>query len=244
VSLAYAIVAPISSQPTWLTSISGQFPLPAPLQDIAIHLLIRGDYAYLGYGWLGCISEYERPTALMYDFGVPRESICYEISPGVFKREYTKSSVVLDCNSFTPNITLRGQNHTIPIPPPPQPPPLPPGEACTGAPIGYTCQLHRCSTDGDPRGHCGPDLCFPKIQVPSLCTPLPFPMSDAVAEAARRCTSYQQCRSFGIYSGALRSKSTYESHCFKNPSACFKFFTTGNRSLDAVPDSWIMYLKK
>ena len=48
-----------------------QFPLPAPVQDIATFLLVRGPYAWIGYGWLGCISDYERPEALDYDYGLP-----------------------------------------------------------------------------------------------------------------------------------------------------------------------------
>lgn len=30
-------------------------PLKAPRQDIATFLLARGDYAWLGYGWQGCV---------------------------------------------------------------------------------------------------------------------------------------------------------------------------------------------
>jgi hypothetical protein len=39
------------------------------LQDIANFLLVRGPYAWLGHGWLGCSREYEVPEQFNWDFG-------------------------------------------------------------------------------------------------------------------------------------------------------------------------------
>ena len=87
-----------------------QFPLPAPLQDIATFLLVRGAYAWMGYGWLGCTDTYERPDALKHDYGEPVDKICYETTPGVFTRKWSKATITLDCNTWTPNITLSGSD--------------------------------------------------------------------------------------------------------------------------------------
>merc|ERR1711924_309878 len=38
--------------------------LTDPLQDIANFLLVRGKYAFLGHGWLGCSRTYEVPEQI------------------------------------------------------------------------------------------------------------------------------------------------------------------------------------
>ncbi len=77
-------------------------------QDLANFLLIRGDFAYLGHGWLGCSRNYAYPDALNADYGVA-QGLCSETATGsgVFTREYTKSTVQMDCNSWTPKITFK-----------------------------------------------------------------------------------------------------------------------------------------
>jgi len=81
-----------------------QFPLPSPTQDIATFLLVRGPYAWLGYGWLGCIDTYERPPELGLDVGEPTGQ-CEEASPGVFTRKWSKATVAMDCNTWEGSIT-------------------------------------------------------------------------------------------------------------------------------------------
>jgi hypothetical protein len=82
--------------------------LQFPLQDIANFMLIRGDYAYLGHGWLGCSRTYEVPKEINFDYGVPTE-LCHETAPnsGVFTRDWTKATISLDCNTWTPTITMK-----------------------------------------------------------------------------------------------------------------------------------------
>jgi len=82
--------------------------LTSPVQDIANFLLVRGPYAYLGHGWLGCSRDYEVPDLLNADFGEPTE-LCSETAPnsGVFTRAWTKADVEMDCNTWTPTITLK-----------------------------------------------------------------------------------------------------------------------------------------
>jgi len=77
-------------------------------QDLANFLLIRGDYAFLGHGWLGCSRSYAYPDALNADYG-EAQGLCAETAPGsgVFVRDYTKSTVQMDCNTWTPKITFK-----------------------------------------------------------------------------------------------------------------------------------------
>lgn len=83
--------------------------LPEFEQDLANFLLTRGQYAWLGHGWLGCSREYQFPDALNADYGEPTSGLCKETAPnsGVFTREYSKASVKMDCNSWTPTITMK-----------------------------------------------------------------------------------------------------------------------------------------
>lgn len=80
--------------------------LTSPLQDIANFLLIRGPFALLGHGWLGCSRTYEVPEQLNWDYGTPTE-LCKETATGVFTRDWTKATVSMDCNTWTPKITLK-----------------------------------------------------------------------------------------------------------------------------------------
>ena len=85
--------------------------LSEPLLDIAAFQLIRGPHAWLGHGWSGCGAVYERPAALDGDYGEPL-GLCRETEPGksgVFTREFTKSHVVVDCNTWTGNVTSRAE---------------------------------------------------------------------------------------------------------------------------------------
>ena len=75
-------------------------------EDLANFLLTRGKYAYLGHGWLGCSLEYVFPPELNLDYGEPTE-LCHETKPGVFQREWTKATIEMDCNSYTPTITMK-----------------------------------------------------------------------------------------------------------------------------------------
>ena len=82
--------------------------LTYPLQDIANFLLSRGPYALIGHGWLGCSRTYEVPDQLNWDYGEPT-GLCSETAPnsGIFTRDWTKASVQMDCNTWTPTITLK-----------------------------------------------------------------------------------------------------------------------------------------
>jgi hypothetical protein len=87
--------------------------------DLAVFLASRGPYAWLGYGWMGCgcgwehggkmpCDFYERPDALNLDYGEPT-GLCKETASGtgVFKREWTKSTVTVDCNAYTSTIKMK-----------------------------------------------------------------------------------------------------------------------------------------
>lgn len=114
------------SMPTHTVAGWTNFTLPYPEQDIASFLLVRGEFAWLGYGYQGCSSNrrsfpgnswrssgYEWPELLDRDYGVPLGA-CGETSPGVsqvFTREWSKASISLDCKSFEASIMMkRGGN--------------------------------------------------------------------------------------------------------------------------------------
>jgi hypothetical protein len=82
--------------------------LTDPDTDIAAFLLTRGGHAWLGHGWSGCSRVYERPEALDGDYGEPL-GLCSETAPqsGIFKREWSKSSITLDCNTWKGEITMK-----------------------------------------------------------------------------------------------------------------------------------------
>lgn len=127
---------------------------------------------------------------------------------GIFTRRWTKATVTLDCNTFTPNITLDGHSQPIPVPagppPPPPPAPAPPPTPCPANfnVSGYSCTVHTCGADVHPvKEHCGDDLCYPTVHLPSLCEKLPTPLSAAIAEAKKRCDAYQLCKNFAINTG-------------------------------------------
>ena len=82
-------------------------------QDLAAFLLIRSDYAWLGYSWGGCDRQYSRPAMLDEDFGVPTDAFCREVAPGVFSREWTKASVSLDTNTNEATISMKNDDDGI-----------------------------------------------------------------------------------------------------------------------------------
>ena len=84
--------------------------LPWFKQDLAAFLLVRSEFAWLGYSWRGCNQQYTRPAMLDADFGVPMDAVCKEVGgagSGVFTRAWTKATVTLDTNSNTATITMK-----------------------------------------------------------------------------------------------------------------------------------------
>lgn len=91
--------------------------LPAYMQDLASFLLVRGPYAWLGYGWQGCTSGdlhayhgsgYAKwGTELDEDYGEPLER-CHETAAGseVFERKWSKATVQLDCKAWKGTIRM------------------------------------------------------------------------------------------------------------------------------------------
>jgi hypothetical protein len=82
--------------------------LADPEADLANFLLVRGPYGWLGHGWLGCSRTYDFPAALNADYGEPL-GLCSETAAGsgVFTREWSKASVSMDCNTWTPSIVMK-----------------------------------------------------------------------------------------------------------------------------------------
>jgi hypothetical protein len=83
-------------------------PLPNFSEDLASFLLIRGPYAWLGYGWVGCDVNYEFPAPLTFDYGVP-QGICSETVPGqsgIFTRQWSKANITVNCNTFDFDVAM------------------------------------------------------------------------------------------------------------------------------------------
>ena len=62
----------------------------------------------MGWGFLGCTAtfNYTQPKELSIDYGRPTGR-CVASAAGKFVREYTKSTVELDCNSWTGTIKMK-----------------------------------------------------------------------------------------------------------------------------------------
>jgi hypothetical protein len=100
------------------TNASSAATLPAFNEDLATFLLVRGDYAWLGYGWLGCTSDsnagfgknwsYPYPAGLRVDYGIPTLPY-YETgsNTGIFQRDYTKATVQFNCNTWTGTVSMK-----------------------------------------------------------------------------------------------------------------------------------------
>ena len=108
---------------TWMKSTGGglnntalqySFAADAPTEqefmiDLAIFLLVRGDYAWLGYFWNGCHSNWvygDWNEMLDKDYGKPLGGYT-EISNGVFERQWSKATIKMDCNQYKPTITFK-----------------------------------------------------------------------------------------------------------------------------------------
>lgn len=81
--------------------------LPDLEADLANFLLVRGPYAWLGHGWLGCSKEYMYPDELSVDYGEPMGQCTETDTPGVYAREWSKATVQMDCNTWTPTVTFK-----------------------------------------------------------------------------------------------------------------------------------------
>ena len=94
-----ALMYPLSGQPE---------SIPDLAQDLANFLLVRGPNAFLGHAWKGCSHRYVFPPELNLDYGEPTE-LCAETAPnsGVFKREWSKATVEMDCNAWKGAIKMR-----------------------------------------------------------------------------------------------------------------------------------------
>lgn len=79
---------------------------PNLINDLANFLLIRGPYGYLGWAWKGCSRNYYFPPEFNVDYGEPK-SLCAETSPGIFTREFSKSTVTMDCNNYIGKISMK-----------------------------------------------------------------------------------------------------------------------------------------
>jgi hypothetical protein len=87
------------------------------VRDVATFLLVRGDFAWIGHGWIGCVNgatepnatRYMRPAALDADYGEPVDGGCVETAAGshIFSRRYTKATITVDCNALEGRLDMK-----------------------------------------------------------------------------------------------------------------------------------------
>jgi len=97
--------SPLLERP-FVYSFTRPIPLTSVMQDIALFLLARGDYAWIGFGWMGCGGPWVRPPQVDVDYGVPT-SDCKQIKTGIFTREYSKATVTMDCPNWAATIKMK-----------------------------------------------------------------------------------------------------------------------------------------
>lgn len=87
-----------------------QRPLPAVAQDVAAFLVLRGPFAWIGSGWIGCIEDYAFPPELDGDYGEPLTPYFNETAPGsgVFVRAWTKATATFSCPTWTGDVVMKG----------------------------------------------------------------------------------------------------------------------------------------
>ena len=88
---------------------NGTMFLPDFDEHLASFLLIRGPYAWIGFGWIGCSQPYTKPLGLAADYGVP-QGVCTETSTGVFERKWSKADIKLDCNTWEGTVTMHNKS--------------------------------------------------------------------------------------------------------------------------------------
>lgn len=92
----------------WTNTTPGKTQIVQFWEDFASFQLVRGPIAYLGYAWVGCLDTYPLPPELGLTYGEPTGT-CSETVPGsgVFSRDFTLSTAMMDCNTFKGNVTLK-----------------------------------------------------------------------------------------------------------------------------------------
>jgi hypothetical protein len=82
-----------------------QRPLPAVAEDLAAFLIARGAYAWIGSGWVGCITDYPFPDEWTVDYGVPVAP--FTRAGHVFTREWSKATATFDCDAWKGTVTMK-----------------------------------------------------------------------------------------------------------------------------------------
>ena len=91
---------------------NGNGTLPTLDADIASFLLMRGPWAFTGAGvwgmswptgqtWNANNTPTPRPPQMAADYGEPLDPLCSKVSAGVFTRRYSKTTITLDCSTYT-----------------------------------------------------------------------------------------------------------------------------------------------
>jgi len=83
---------------------------PFLVQQLVAFLLMRGPYAYIGYGEWGMVwpSSVPFPDEIWKnDYGEPVDDYCYKLDHDVFQRRYAKATFQLDCQTWEATISQK-----------------------------------------------------------------------------------------------------------------------------------------
>ena len=139
-------------------AITVQFDSANVLESIASFLIVRPAFAWLGYG-AGIVPP-KWNDAFLWDVGEPKGDCRNGSTPGVFEREWTYGTAVMDCNTYTGKVPCNPKDTSCgkvpkpaPLPPsPPHPPPPPPSPGPMPHPGDGWSQPHNCTSCQAP-GH-------------------------------------------------------------------------------------------
>ena len=78
-----------------------------PLRTHYSFLLVRGDYAWIGFGFKGCPQDanYTLPPDFQTDYGKATGRCRETATKGVFERAFSNGTVRLNCRTWTANIS-------------------------------------------------------------------------------------------------------------------------------------------
>jgi len=107
---SWCVPAPVAWEQAQFYEVRPEVAISNATQLTAEFLLTRGEYAWLGYGWVGCTNGDQarpRPSAWDTDYGAPDGPCAETANSGVFTRSWSKATISWDCNSGVGSIEMK-----------------------------------------------------------------------------------------------------------------------------------------
>ncbi len=83
-------------------------PWTAVAEDVAAFLIVRGPYAWIGSGWIGCAespASYPFPDEWRADYGEPLAP--FTRTGNTFSREWSKATATFDCDAWKGTVAMK-----------------------------------------------------------------------------------------------------------------------------------------